>query len=933
MHSPPPQLPEALPSAELFPTQPSGPETGPAAHSGLPSRHHSSSSHLSFGSHEALEALAAAMHRLTLSSQVSQAPAMTAVGPSSAASASFYDAPLKGLKYPTYGRRRTGIEPVPCQPHTCQCYLSALLARLALAHPPCFSPFHMLCRFSYNELSSSNRSQRLLDNWTAFKPALRRRFTSVERRFNRHPEASLGAPQLHSTDNLPLDEIEEACIREREAEFVHVWSSRAPVFQQKPQQTQQQSAGRQRPCPICATDDPAPVSSARSVKNPSISAASRTQLYVDKLSGTTVPSNSAPLIKTNSLIDSPKQLVVEGTVNRNPITFLLDGGTDRSIMSRAVALTNGITVHPLDPPIATLFANNSSKVIRLATEPLQLQCQGPLCNPLSPAHRTARQDRFGRYPAANEAYCNYVSTIQKLPEEAQPLAIPPAVLLILQDFPDIQKEPTTLPIPRKHQHAIPLYPDAELTQRDKFRLPLIDVLIDKMSKSKAFSRLDLQNGFYQIPTSGNAFHLNLSKCSFDADCIDFLGFQISPAGVQPLTGNASSIIAMPSTFSSQTGICFDKVAPLALTALLHSQLSQAPRLSIIRCSTQLQDRRARWMDLCTQFSVKVEHISGKDNVVADLLRRLPETAEISASAGQTFLFETTMFTSAKLGFTFQALCTSYAPDRRAPRLVLPGTPRARQKDGISLPWVLLASLSQDVEVYAKSCDICMRNKVTRHPVAPPSSPITVPSRWHTVSLDVLALFISNSPATPGGNTCILVFMDKQKKMLRLAACLQQLSAERAATLFIEHVFRHHGLPERLLSDQGPQFTRTFWKHVFSALQTKVSNTTNYYPQGNGQVERTNRSTLERLRALVNSRKDDWQAYLHFLNLPTIAPSTLQPKPLHSSSRMDTTQQQLPLCSIRSFRRIFSENAAAFLDKLHLAIAAAHFCVNTANEKV
>ena len=105
-------------------------------------------------------------------------------------------------------------------------------------------------------------------------------------------------------------------------------------------------------------------------------------------------------------------------------------------------------------------------------------------------------------------------------------------------------------------------------------------------------------------------------------------------------------------------------------------------------------------------------------------------------------------------------------------------------------------------------------------------------------------------------------MDKLTKMFRFAARSQQLSAEQAARLFIELVFRHHGLPHRLLSDQGPQFTSSFWKHVFAALRTKVVIPTPYYPQGNGQVERANRTIVERLKAFVNIRKDDWQQYLH-----------------------------------------------------------------------
>ncbi|KAL8433603.1 hypothetical protein Efla_000747 [Eimeria flavescens] len=125
MDSPPLQLPEASPSAELFPPQPSGPETGPAAHSSLPSGHHSSSSHPSFGTHEVLEAVAPATHRLTLSNQVSKAPAMT---PADEELVRFVVHHLRG---------------------------DALL---------------------WLELSESNRSQHLLDDWTAFKSALRGRF-------------------------------------------------------------------------------------------------------------------------------------------------------------------------------------------------------------------------------------------------------------------------------------------------------------------------------------------------------------------------------------------------------------------------------------------------------------------------------------------------------------------------------------------------------------------------------------------------------------------------------------------------------------------------------------------------------------------------------------------------------------------------------------
>ncbi|KAL8438990.1 hypothetical protein Efla_007495 [Eimeria flavescens] len=143
-------------------------ETWPAVHSSPPSDHLSSSSHSSFGIHEVLKALAAAMHRLTLSSQVCQAPAMTPVDPSSAASHSFYGASLKGLKYPTYD----GSSSQEKVEHFLNVFavvrsLNSLsdkdLVRFVVHHLRGDALLWWL------ELSESNRSQHLLDDWAAFK--------------------------------------------------------------------------------------------------------------------------------------------------------------------------------------------------------------------------------------------------------------------------------------------------------------------------------------------------------------------------------------------------------------------------------------------------------------------------------------------------------------------------------------------------------------------------------------------------------------------------------------------------------------------------------------------------------------------------------------------------------------------------------------------
>ena len=105
-------------------------------------------------------------------------------------------------------------------------------------------------------------------------------------------------------------------------------------------------------------------------------ASSSTSPFVDQLAPPQQPSTSAQVIKTASLINSPKQLVFKGTINKTPVSFLLDGRADHSILSQQFAMRNGIVNRPLDQPITTKFADGTSETIKFATDPLQLQCQG-----------------------------------------------------------------------------------------------------------------------------------------------------------------------------------------------------------------------------------------------------------------------------------------------------------------------------------------------------------------------------------------------------------------------------------------------------------------------------------------------------------------------------------------------------------------------------
>ncbi|KAE8958100.1 hypothetical protein PR001_g31147 [Phytophthora rubi] len=140
-------------------------------------------------------------------------------------------------------------------------------------------------------------------------------------------------------------------------------------------------------------------------------------------------------------------------------------------------------------------------------------------------------------------------------------------------------------------------------------------------------------------------------------------------------------------------------------------------------------------------------------------------------------------------------------------------------------------------------------------------------------------FIFGLPRDAEGRNGVLVFVDRFSKMVHLAPVAAEVAADESAELFLDLVFRHHGLPESIVSDRDPRFTSAFWTRLFAMLGTRLLRSTAAHPETDGQTERVNRVLEDVLRSYATSFAS-WSSFLPMaefaLNKSTHASTGLTP---------------------------------------------------------
>jgi hypothetical protein len=155
------------------------------------------------------------------------------------------------------------------------------------------------------------------------------------------------------------------------------------------------------------------------------------------------------------------------------------------------------------------------------------------------------------------------------------------------------------------------------------------------------------------------------------------------------------------------------------------------------------------------------------------------------------------------------------------------------------------TMKRDTTDFVKACHTCQMqaNLIHTHPTNLQN--MVTPWPFHTWGLDLIGLV--NLPS--GGYIWILAATEYFTKWVE-AIPLRKATGVAVANFIREHIITRFGIPYKIISDNGTPFVNKDVREMLEHYRIKHRRSTPYYPQGNGQVEATNRMLLRILSKMV-----------------------------------------------------------------------------------
>ena len=140
-----------------------------------------------------------------------------------------------------------------------------------------------------------------------------------------------------------------------------------------------------------------------------------------------------------------------------------------------------------------------------------------------------------------------------------------------------------------------------------------------------------------------------------------------------------------------------------------------------------------------------------------------------------------------------------------------------------------------VSAYVKGCAICQQSKILTHrPKTPLYRITTTPNArpFQRVTMDL----ITGLPMHRGHDAILTIVDQGCSRAAVFLPCSTTITGPGIAQLYLDHVYRWFGLPDKVISDRDPRFTSHFGTALAKKLGIEQNLSSAFHPQTDGLSE-------------------------------------------------------------------------------------------------
>jgi len=110
-------------------------------------------------------------------------------------------------------------------------------------------------------------------------------------------------------------------------------------------------------------------------------------------------------------------------------------------------------------------------------------------------------------------------------------------------------------------------------------------------------------------------------------------------------------------------------------------------------------------------------------------------------------------------------------------------------------------------------------------------------------------FITSHPNL-GNKSIVMVVVDKLSKYNHFFTLSHPFAPNFVAQVFLEQIFKLHGMPTSIVFDRDPTFTKKNWQELFKLQGMQLQLSTSYHLEINGRIEAINKFLETYLRCFT-----------------------------------------------------------------------------------